>query len=99
MFGRFIGSATVEDLLMGFADLEIEDAAELTLSWCQANMHRGNVANYAPASLTPPRCTTREASLGSCDCPDAPYRPNRPGRCRHAVALRQALATCLRVVA
>jgi hypothetical protein len=26
-----------------------------------------------------------------CDCPDATYRPNRPGGCKHAVALRQAL--------
>lgn len=26
-----------------------------------------------------------------CDCPDGTYRPNRPGGCKHAVALRAAL--------
>jgi hypothetical protein len=26
-----------------------------------------------------------------CDCPDATYRPDRPGGCKHVVALRQTL--------
>jgi hypothetical protein len=26
-----------------------------------------------------------------CDCPDATYRPDRPGGCKHCVALRQVL--------
>ena len=25
-----------------------------------------------------------------CDCPDATYRPDRPGGCKHVVALKQA---------
>jgi hypothetical protein len=27
----------------------------------------------------------------TCDCPDATFRPDRPGGCKHAVALRAAL--------
>ena len=30
------------------------------------------------------------AGRWSCDCPDATYRPGRPGGCKHAVALRAA---------
>jgi hypothetical protein len=33
-----------------------------------------------------------EAEHWSCDCPDATFHPERPGGCKHAVALRAALA-------
>lgn len=29
----------------------------------------------------------------SCDCPDGTYRPERPGGCRHIVAVREAVAS------
>ena len=29
----------------------------------------------------------------TCDCPDATYQPDRPGGCKHVVALRQTLST------
>ena len=35
---------------------------------------------------------TIEADGWTCDCPDAVYRPGRPGGCRHVAALGAALA-------
>jgi hypothetical protein len=32
------------------------------------------------------------ADLSGCDCPDATYHPERPGGCKHAAAVRAALA-------
>jgi hypothetical protein len=90
---------TIEDLLMGTAVLEVEDAAELTPYWCQANMHRGNVVRYGLRKFNSTEVYDLRGFLGSCDCPDGTFRPNRPGRCHDAVASRKTLATCLRVVA
>lgn len=33
-----------------------------------------------------------DSPFWECSCPDSTYRPNRPGGCRHAAALRQAMS-------
>ena len=42
---------------------------------------------------------TRTPHGWTCDCPDATYRPDRPGGCKHVRALQAALAVLTPVAA
>jgi hypothetical protein len=98
VLGRFVAPPTDEDLLIGAAVLEIEDAKELMSYWCQASTERGNIIGWSLRRFGFDETYDLPASLDSCDCPDGTYRPERPGGCRHQQALRQALAARPNVV-
>ncbi len=90
--GAFVAPPTDEDLLIGAAVLEIDDGKELASYWLQANTDRGNVVGWSLRRFGSAEVYDLPASLDSCDCPDGLYRSERPGGCRHQVAVRQALA-------
>ena len=97
--GHFIGGAEDEDLLIGAAVLEIEDAKELTSYWCQANTEHGNIVGWSLRRFGFAEVYDLPATLDSCDCPDGTFKSERPGGCRHQAALRQALAARPNLVA
>ena len=82
------------DLFDACAILEIEDSKELTSYWCGGSTDsQGHITSL---HLQKFGCGTKyelPADLSSCSCPDGIYRDSRPGGCRHAVALRNALLT------
>jgi hypothetical protein len=89
--GRWVGGCTPHDLLVGAAILEIEDAKELTSYWCELHVNAGLVTGYRLRKFVTGEKYDLPRDLSSCDCPDGIYRAGRPGGCRHAAALRQAL--------
>ena len=96
--GRLITglNSGLTDLFDGCAILEIEDYKELTSYWCGAS----TVVQGHNTSLHLQRFATGvkyelPADLSSCSCPDGIYRSDRPGGCRHAVALRQSLVNAI----
>ena len=97
--GRFLGGADDEDLLIGAAVLESEDSKDLMSYWCQANTEHGNIVGWSLRRFGFAEVYDLPASLNACDCPDGIYKSERPGGCRHQVALRQALAARPNVVA
>ncbi len=95
--GRFIGGATPQDLIDGAAVLAIvhgddTDRNEMAY-WCQAVLDAGRVVAFRLREFATGEQYDLPADLSACDCPDRIYRSERPGGCRHQVALRQALAT------
>jgi hypothetical protein len=80
------------DLFEGCAILEIEDAKELTSYWCGASTDdQGRITSLHLRKFATGEQYELPADLSSCNCPDSTYRSERPGGCRHQVALRQAL--------
>jgi hypothetical protein len=94
--GRFIGGATMPDLLTGAAVLEIEGdqcgQLEMVPYWCQAVTDHGEVVAYRLLKFGSAEAYTLPSTVDGCDCADGTYRGERPGGCRHQQALRQALA-------
>jgi hypothetical protein len=96
---HFVGGASRQDVLDGAAVLAIvagdaTDADERAY-WCKALYAGDQCVGFR---LTKFGGETTEVydlprDLSSCDCPDHTYRPQRPGGCRHMIALRQALPT------
>jgi hypothetical protein len=101
VLGRFLGGASDEDLDAGAAVLEIEDAdGTLTSYWCRAIRDRGGVVGYRLTRFLADGGEVYDVSAEgapTCCCPDATFRPQRPGpykhgsNCKHVVALMQAL--------
>jgi hypothetical protein len=93
---HFVGGATRADLLDNAAVLSITDltTGEEAAYWCSSSFEGDRLLGFRlrkfggeePAYDLP-------ADLSCCDCPDATYRPERPGGCRHQQALRRALPT------
>jgi hypothetical protein len=79
---------TDEDLIMGAAVLCIDGWGY----WCQANTDKGNVVGWVLRKFGGGEVYNLPRDLSGCDCGDGTFRPERPGGCRHASALRQALA-------
>jgi hypothetical protein len=94
-WGEAPGFPTDEDLLMGAAVLCIDGWAY----WCQANTDRGNVVGWVLRKFGSGEVYNLPRDLSSCECGDHLWRGNRPGGCKHMVALRMALAARNPVVA
>jgi hypothetical protein len=60
--------------------------------WLKADVdHTGRVASFELTRFGSSEKYRLPADLSSCDCPDHTFREDRPGGCKHMVALRQAL--------
>ena len=85
------------DLFDGCAVLEIEDDKDLTSYWCQATTDgQGHITCLHLQRFGTGARYELPAALDSCSCPDGIYCSERPGGCRHMVALRQALVNAVR---
>lgn len=97
---RFVGGATRRDVLAGAAVLEIEsgDATDRDVQpyWVRARYDGEVCLGFELRKFGTGEVYDVPRSLDRCTCPDATYRPQRPGGCRHQAALRQALPTVAR---
>lgn len=102
--GQFIDGqpASLRD---GVAVLEIREPDAITLYWTQLLTVDGHGVGCRLTKFLA-HCDGNEPNVydvnlidGTCDCPDGIYRPERPGGCRHLVALRQALPLLVQEVA
>lgn len=81
------------ELLEGNAILEIESEERLEPYWCGLIIDP-TTGKISGVKLQRFGCGARyelPATLDDCSCPDAIYRSERPGGCKHQEALRQAL--------
>jgi hypothetical protein len=90
--------AGIADLIAGHAVLTIvtgDDADSDTRAyWLKADVaHTGKVTGFELRQFSTGVKYHLPADLSDCDCPDHIYREERPGGCKHMVALRQALLT------
>jgi hypothetical protein len=85
------------DLIAGHAVLVIcvgdHTDSHTTVYWLKADVdqHSGKVVSFELQQFSTGGRYHLPADLSSCDCPDHIYREERPGGCKHMVALRQAL--------
>jgi hypothetical protein len=97
---RFVGGATRQDVLDGAAVLAIvtgdDTDADESVYWCQALYTGDRCTGFRLTKFGTGDVREIPRSLDSCNCPDANYHPDRPGGCKHQVALRQALPTVRR---
>jgi hypothetical protein len=92
--GRFVGGATREDVINGAAVLSICDGDDdESAYWCEAIFDGDCCVAFRLRKVGTGEQYDLPRDLSSCDCPDRVYRGDRPGGCRHMVALRQALPT------
>lgn len=100
--GRF-GSLTadLQALRLGTAVLFLTDltTGEETLYWAKGVSEGGILAGIVLEKLDGGKhpdgymVRLKGENAPACDCPDACYRPDRPGGCKHLAAVRQAVAT------
>ena len=92
---KFIGGATRDDVLHGSAVLSIADSGttEEQAYWLEALYLDEKCVGFRLRKFGSAEVYDVPRSLDTCTCADATYRPDRPGGCRHQVALRQALPT------
>ena len=64
-----------------------------TAYWCLAVYDAGRCVAFRLVKFGTGEQYDLPRDLSSCDCPDRTYKPERPGGCKHMVALRQALPT------
>jgi hypothetical protein len=92
--GRLLagGGQVMHDLFHGHSILEIESQGRLESYWLTLNVSPdGHIAGLRLQRFASGEKYDLPADLDSCDCPDALFRPERPGGCRHQQALGQAL--------
>jgi hypothetical protein len=92
--GRILaGSGQVtHDMFHGHAILEIESEGRLESYWLTLNVSPdGHIAGLRLQRFATGQRYDLPADLDDCTCGDRNYRPERPGGCRHMVALREAL--------
>jgi len=91
----FVGGASRQDLHDGAAVLSITDAATglEIVYWCEALFHGAKIVGWRLRKFATGEVYDVTRALDSCTCADATYQPDRPGGCRHQVALRIALPT------
>jgi hypothetical protein len=90
--------AGIADLIAGHAVLAIttgdETDSDTRVYWLKADVdHTGRVASFELSRFGTGEMYRLPADLSSCDCPDHTFREDRPGGCKHRVALRQALTS------
>lgn len=94
---RFVGGATLQDILDGAAVLSIATGDETdrdeSAYWCLALFQGEKCVGFRLTKFGTGEVYDIPRSLDCCDCPDATYRPERPGGCKHQQALRVALPT------
>jgi len=91
----FVGGASRADIIHGAAVLSITDAAtgrEMAY-WCEALLSGAKIVGWRLRKFATSEVYDVTRALDSCTCADATYQPDRPGGCRHQVALRIALPT------
>jgi hypothetical protein len=92
---RFVGGATQQEVIDGSAVLSIVSGDDTDRDeqpyWCLALFERNVCVGFRLTKFGTGEVYDLPRDLSSCDCPDGTYRPERPGGCKHAVALRQAL--------
>jgi hypothetical protein len=90
----FVGGATRRDVINGAAVLSIRDGDdEESAYWCVAVYDPGRCVAFRLVKFGTGEQYDLPRDLSSCDCPDRTYKPERPGGCKHMVALQQALPT------
>ena len=90
--GRFAEGVTPDQLPHGSAILEIIDAKTECFYWVEAVGRNGRVLGvWLQEFGDGTRHYVHLDGEVCCTCEDATYRPDRPGGCRHVVALGQAL--------
>jgi len=94
---RFVGGATRQDILDGAAVLSIATGDDTDRDecayWCLAVFQGEVCTGFRLTKFGTGEVYDVPRSLDRCDCPDATYRPVRPGGCKHQQALRAALPT------
>jgi hypothetical protein len=93
----FVGGATRDDVIHGQAVLSIVsgDATDSDESayWLKAVYDGERCVSFRLIKFGTGDQYDLPRDLSTCDCPDRVYRGERPGGCRHMVALQQALLT------
>jgi hypothetical protein len=94
---RFVGGASRDDVLNGSAVLSIVSGDDTdrdeTAYWCKAVFQGDVCTGFQLTKFGTGEKYDLPRNLGGCDCPDHTYKPERPGGCKHMVALRQVLPT------
>jgi hypothetical protein len=97
---RFIGGATKQDVVDGSAVLAIvhgdDSDRDEQAYWVRALYEGDRCVAFVVTKFGTGDRYRLPRSLATCSCPDGTHRPGRPGGCRHAAALRQALPTVSR---
>jgi hypothetical protein len=88
--------AGIADLIAGHAVLAISVGdptdSNNTVYWVRADVdYRGKITGFQLQQFGTGVRYELDADLTSCSCPDATYREERPGGCKHRRALREAL--------
>jgi hypothetical protein len=100
VIARFVGGACKQDILEGRAVLSIStgDASDPDecFYWCVAVVEDGRCIGFRLSKFGSSDTYYVPCDLSACGCRDRIHRPDRPGGCRHMVALRQALPTIRR---
>jgi hypothetical protein len=82
----------MHDMFHGHSILEIESEGRLESYWLTLIISPdARIAGVRLQRFAEGQVYDLPASLDDCTCPDATYRPERPGGCRHQQALRMAL--------
>jgi hypothetical protein len=92
--GRIIAGQgqVMHDMFHGHTILDIESESRLEFYWLTLNVSPdGHIAGGRIQRFAEGQHYDVPATLDECSCPDATFRPERPGGCRHQQALRQAL--------
>jgi hypothetical protein len=96
--------AGIEDVILGRAVLVIVtgDATDSDTAgyWLKADVsHTGHIVSWQLQKFATGQRYNLPADCSSCDCGDHTFREERPGGCRHMVAMRQAVVQLGRTVA
>jgi hypothetical protein len=88
--------ASIADLIASHAVLAIsvgdETDSDTRFYWLKADVdYRGHITGFGLQTFGTGLHYELPADLSSCSCPDHVYREERPGVCKHMLALRQAL--------
>ncbi len=92
---QLVGGASRQDVIDGSAVLSITDLAtgDEAPYWLEALYVDGRCTGFRVRKFGGEEVYDLPRDLSSCDCPDRTYKPERPGGCKHMVALKQALPT------
>jgi hypothetical protein len=96
--------AGIEDVILGRAVLVIvtgdESDSDTASYWLRADEGRhGHIVSWEITKFGSVEAYRLPADCSSCDCGDHSFREERPGGCRHMVAMRQAVVQLGRTVA
>jgi hypothetical protein len=93
---RVTCEAGLDDLIAGRAVLVITTGdvsdSDSKLYWLKADLsYTGHITGFELTKFGQAEAYHLPADCSSCDCPDATFCEERPGGCRHMVAMRQAV--------